>query len=99
LTCFSSIFKPFLRTSRGFSGILGREIKFKNVIQFKNCDISYIFLHISLEYSSKMYGFFPQKAMGYGMKIPANQLGILKILWVIIEYGLRGVWAKRVSTV
>ena len=42
-----------------------------------------------------MYGFFPQKAMGYGLcesmgygtKIHVNQLRILKILWVIIEYG------------
>jgi hypothetical protein len=85
----------FRRTSTGFSGIVGREINFKNGIWFRNCDISYVFLHTSLEYSSKMYGFFPQKAMGYGLcesmgygtKIPANQRRILKILWVIIEYG------------
>jgi hypothetical protein len=47
----------------------------------------------------------PQKlgktAMGYGvcLQIPAFQLRNLKILWVIIEYGLSGVWVRRVSTV
>ena len=32
-------------------------------------------------------------------KIPAYQLRKLKILWVIQEYGLSGVWVKRVLTV
>jgi hypothetical protein len=40
-----------------------------------------------------------QRVMGYGFEIPAYQLGGLKILWVMGEYGLPGVWVKRVSTV
>src|SRR6266436_9764972 len=52
-------------------------------------------------------GFAPKKlwsmgyyrVMAYELKIPAYQLGNLKILWVIREYGLSGVWVRRGSTV
>ena len=37
--------------------------------------------------------------MGYGMHFPANQLGELKKLWGIREYGLSGLWVTRESTV
>src|SRR5712675_1350133 len=37
--------------------------------------------------------------MGYVCKCPAYQLGNSKILWLIREYGLPGVWVKRASTV
>lgn len=37
--------------------------------------------------------------MGYGLKSPAFQLGNLKKLWSIWEYGLPGLWDKRASTV
>ena len=37
--------------------------------------------------------------MGYEVKIPANQLGRLKILWGMREYGFPGVWVRRVLTV
>ena len=37
--------------------------------------------------------------MGYVFGIPANQLGGFENLWNIREYGLRGVWDKRESTV
>ena len=54
-----------------------------------------------------MYGFCFKKAMGYGVcrcmayvkQIPAYQLGNSKMLWVLVEYGLSGVWVRRVSTV
>jgi hypothetical protein len=39
------------------------------------------------------------RGMAYELKIPAYQLGNLKILWVIQEYGLSGVWVRRSSTV
>jgi hypothetical protein len=55
----------------------------------------------------KSMGFPPKKlwimgyggVMGYGLEFPANRLGGLKILWVIREYGLQGLWPKRESTV
>ena len=37
--------------------------------------------------------------MGYGMQIPAHQLGGPIVLWVIRGYGLSQVWVKRSSTV
>ena len=37
--------------------------------------------------------------MGYEPNFPANQLGGQKFLWVIIEYGLLGIWDRRESTV
>jgi hypothetical protein len=37
--------------------------------------------------------------MGYVWQIPVNQLGNLKILWVITKYGLSGLWVRRGSTV
>jgi hypothetical protein len=37
--------------------------------------------------------------MGYGMSIPANQLGNHDLLWVTRGYGLSEVWVKRGSTV
>ena len=37
--------------------------------------------------------------MGYGPKIPANQVGGMESLWVIGGYGLSRVWVKRESTV
>ena len=37
--------------------------------------------------------------MGYGCKIPANQLGKWKKVWVRREYGLCGVWVTRELTV
>ena len=37
--------------------------------------------------------------MGYEPNFPANQLGGQKILWVIVEYGLSGIWVRRESTV
>jgi hypothetical protein len=40
-----------------------------------------------------------QRVMGYGSKSPAYQLGGLKNLWGIREYGLSGLWVKRASTV
>jgi hypothetical protein len=58
-------------------------------------------------YSNESMGFALKKAwvigyqrvMGYGFEIPTYQLGGSKILWGIGEYGLSGVWVKRVSTV
>jgi hypothetical protein len=37
--------------------------------------------------------------MGYVGKIPANQLGKFKKVWVMREYGLSRVWVMRESTV
>ena len=37
--------------------------------------------------------------MGYEPNFPANQLGGQKFLWVIVEYGLSGIWVRRESTV
>ena len=37
--------------------------------------------------------------MGYGMKIPAQQVGGLLRVWVMRGYGLIGVWDIRGSTV
>jgi len=37
--------------------------------------------------------------MGYGPRFPANGVGNSKILWVIMEYGLWGLWVMRESTV
>jgi hypothetical protein len=58
-------------------------------------------------YTSKLYGFYVMKDMGYGVsesygygsKSPAYQLGSLKNLWGIREYGLSGLWDKKASTV
>ena len=40
-----------------------------------------------------------ERVMGYSDKIPANQLGKWKTVWVIGEYGLYGVWVISESTV
>jgi hypothetical protein len=37
--------------------------------------------------------------MGYGPEIPANQVGGSKNLWVVIDYGLSGLWVRRELTV
>jgi hypothetical protein len=37
--------------------------------------------------------------MGYGSRIPANQVGGSKILWSMGEYGLSVVWVRRELTV
>lgn len=37
--------------------------------------------------------------MGYGSGFPAYQLGKLKILWGLREYGFSGVWVRRELTV
>ena len=37
--------------------------------------------------------------MGYEPNFPENQLGGQKFLWVIIEYGLLGIWDGRELTV
>ena len=37
--------------------------------------------------------------MGYEPNFPVNQLGGQNFLWVIIEYGLLGIWVRRESTV
>jgi hypothetical protein len=37
--------------------------------------------------------------MGYGHNCPANQPGGQIFLWVIVEYGLSGIWVTRESTV
>ncbi|KIJ93715.1 hypothetical protein K443DRAFT_111638, partial [Laccaria amethystina LaAM-08-1] len=37
--------------------------------------------------------------MGYGVLFPANQLGGLKNLWDLRDYGLLQPWVKRESTV
>ena len=37
--------------------------------------------------------------MGYGCKLPADELGKSKNLWVIREYGLYEVWLTRELTV
>jgi hypothetical protein len=37
--------------------------------------------------------------MGYGVLFPANQLGRLKNLWDLRDYGLSQPWVKRESTV
>ena len=37
--------------------------------------------------------------MGYGVQIPAHQLGGPKMLWDFRGYGLSGAWVMRVSTV
>ncbi|KIJ97519.1 hypothetical protein K443DRAFT_105555, partial [Laccaria amethystina LaAM-08-1] len=37
--------------------------------------------------------------MGYGVLFPANQLGGLKNLWDLRDYGLSQSWVKRESTV
>ncbi|KAF9228942.1 hypothetical protein BS17DRAFT_690832, partial [Gyrodon lividus] len=39
------------------------------------------------------------RVMGYQDEIPAYQLGKLKILWAIKEYGLYGVWIISELTV
>jgi hypothetical protein len=43
-----------------------------------------------------IYGLWP---MGYGYKIPANQLEICKHVWPIREYALYGVCVRREWTV
>ncbi|KAF8229623.1 hypothetical protein L208DRAFT_1285763 [Tricholoma matsutake] len=47
----------------------------------------------------KGVGYWVLESMSYGFHFPAYQLGSSKILWVMREYGLPGVWVKRVSTV
>ena len=37
--------------------------------------------------------------MGYGTNFPAYRDGISKNVWGIREYGFRGVWVRRESTV
>jgi len=37
--------------------------------------------------------------MGYGPNFPTNQVGNLKKLWVIREYGLWELWVRRELTV
>jgi hypothetical protein len=37
--------------------------------------------------------------MGYGLQFSANKLGGWLKLWGIRNYGLSGVWVKRISTV
>ena len=37
--------------------------------------------------------------MGYGLQIPAHQLGGPKMAWDFRGYGLSEAWVKRVSTV
>ena len=37
--------------------------------------------------------------MGYGVQIPANQVGGLKMLWYFKVYGLSKVWVMGVLTV
>ncbi|KAF8233262.1 hypothetical protein L208DRAFT_1267639, partial [Tricholoma matsutake] len=49
--------------------------------------------------SKKVWVIGYQRVMGYGFEIPTYRLGGSKILWVMGEYGLSGVWVKRVSTV
>ncbi|KAF8239650.1 hypothetical protein L208DRAFT_1236098 [Tricholoma matsutake] len=44
-------------------------------------------------------GYWVLESMGYGFHFPTYQLGSSKILWGMGEYGLPGVWVKRVSTV
>ncbi|KAF8223468.1 hypothetical protein L208DRAFT_1316665 [Tricholoma matsutake] len=44
-------------------------------------------------------GYWVLESMSYGFHFPAYQLGSSKILWGMREYGLPGVWVKRVSTV
>ena len=39
------------------------------------------------------------RLMGYGLQIPAHQLGGTKWVWDFRGYGLSGAWVKRVSTV
>ena len=40
-----------------------------------------------------------REGMGYGPEIPANQVGGSKNLWIIIDYGLSGLWVRRELTV
>jgi hypothetical protein len=47
----------------------------------------------------KGMGYWLLESMGYGHKIPANQLGRQENVWVTREYGLSGVWIIRESTV
>ena len=56
------------------------------------------------KYTSKMYGFYATKGyglwvMGYEWRSPAYQLGNLKNVWGMREYGLSELWVKRASTV
>ena len=37
--------------------------------------------------------------MGFWYKIPANQLGGLKVIWIFTGYGLSQVWVRTGSTV
>ena len=37
--------------------------------------------------------------MGYEPNFPVNQLGGQNFLWVIVEYGLSGIWVRRELTV
>ena len=39
------------------------------------------------------------RLMGYGLQIPAHQLGGPKMAWDFRGYGLSEAWVKRVSTV
>jgi hypothetical protein len=58
-------------------------------------------------YTSKLYGFYVIKDMGYGVsesyglwvEIPRLPTRQLKNLWGIREYGLPELWDKRASTV
>ena len=65
-------------------------------------------LSVILGLSESMYGLYGHKSvwfidyrrdMGYVDKIPAYQLGKWKIIWIIKEYGLYGVWVRGESTV
>ena len=46
-----------------------------------------------------VWGMAYYNSMGYGVQIPANQVGGSIRLWVITSYGLSHVWVKTVSTV
>ena len=39
------------------------------------------------------------RVMGFEVKIPANQVGIMENVWVTRDYGLSELWVMRASTV
>ena len=61
--------------------------------------VEVIRVHVWVMATKISMGYWVWESMGYGHEIPANQFGKLKILWVIKEYGLYGVWVISELTV
>ncbi|KAH9172492.1 hypothetical protein EDB89DRAFT_906273 [Lactarius sanguifluus] len=63
------------------------------------CDTNPIQITLWVFAGEGLWGMESDGHMGYGMQIPAHQLGGLTFLWGTGGYGLSALWDKRGSTV